>query len=522
MSETLLTSYEEVPYDSKPLHPAHPDCLATVATLFGMTPASVDRCRVLELGCASAGNLIPLALSLPASRFVGIDLSPRQIDMGQQVVNSLGLTNLALEARSILDIHDDFGEFDYIICHGVYSWTPPEVQNKILSLCDRNLAPQGVAYISYNTYPGWHGRSVVREMLSYHVKRFDDPQVRVQQARAFLEFLVRANPNPESHLAELLREEAELLRPAADSYLFHEHLEAVNHPVYFHQFAEAAAAHGLQYLGEALFHSTFNGYSPEVRQTLQELSTDLIQLEQYQDFLKNRTFRRTLLTHATVPLNRSPSPAILRSMHLEAASRPLSEKQDIQSTEVQQFRSDDGSTASTNIPVVKAALWRLYEVWPGSISFADLWHSVRDRFGQTGGAMMDSQAEDLAAALLQCYLANLVALHVHPPRMVLNPGPRPLACPLARLQASQGERITNRRHRLVQLHPLDCVIVQLLDGQRDHEAILDRLCEDIVSGKLHMEENGQPLRESQRVRVLLSEALPQSLNRLARSSLLLA
>src|SRR4051812_29874367 len=104
MQETTLASYEEVPYHAKPLYPTHPDCVATLGTLLGMTPAPVVGCRVLELGCATGGNLLPMAAALPGATFVGIDLSPGQIAVGRQVADRLGLTNLKLEALSILDI----------------------------------------------------------------------------------------------------------------------------------------------------------------------------------------------------------------------------------------------------------------------------------------------------------------------------------------------------------------------------------------------------------------------------------
>lgn len=79
MSQPQPTSYDEVPYESYPFAQTHPDRLATVATLLGLRPAPVEQCRVLELGCAGGGNLIPMALTLPESTFVGIDLSARQI-----------------------------------------------------------------------------------------------------------------------------------------------------------------------------------------------------------------------------------------------------------------------------------------------------------------------------------------------------------------------------------------------------------------------------------------------------------
>ena len=107
--------------EKSPFLQTHPDQLAAVATLFGMRPQPPDRCRVLELGCAGGGNLIPMALALPESRFLGIDLSRRQISTGQALVRKLGLRNIGLQPLSVLDLDSRFGRFDYIICHGIYS-----------------------------------------------------------------------------------------------------------------------------------------------------------------------------------------------------------------------------------------------------------------------------------------------------------------------------------------------------------------------------------------------------------------
>src|SRR5262249_13699905 len=153
----------------------HPDRLATVATLFGMRPAAVDCCRVLELGCAAGGNLIPMAQALPGSSFLGIDLSARQVAEGAKVVAALGLTNVALRRQRILDVDESWGTFDYILCHGVSSWVPAPVQDRILHICSANLAPAGVAYVSYNTYPGWHLSGMIRDMMCYHARRYATP-----------------------------------------------------------------------------------------------------------------------------------------------------------------------------------------------------------------------------------------------------------------------------------------------------------------------------------------------------------
>src|SRR5262245_17606415 len=72
---TPQNTYDEFPYPSQPFVQTHPNHLGTMATLFGMKPPPVERCRVLELGCANGANMIPMAFGLPESTFVGIDLS---------------------------------------------------------------------------------------------------------------------------------------------------------------------------------------------------------------------------------------------------------------------------------------------------------------------------------------------------------------------------------------------------------------------------------------------------------------
>src|SRR5262245_13581209 len=73
-------SRDSVPYESHPYVQTHPSRLFVVGTLFGTRPTPVQRCRVLELGCAAGGNLIPMADALPESEFIGIDASERAIE----------------------------------------------------------------------------------------------------------------------------------------------------------------------------------------------------------------------------------------------------------------------------------------------------------------------------------------------------------------------------------------------------------------------------------------------------------
>ena len=182
--------YDEIPYTKHIYKQTQPDNLATIATLFGMQPPSVATCRVLELGCASGINLLAMAQAIPQGEFWGIDLSAPQIREGQNNIQQLKLHNITLQQMDIMAIDSQFGQFDYIIVHGVYSWVSPAVRAKILQVCHHHLHPQGVAYVSYNIYPGWHVDAMLRKMLLYHVQPLKEPSEKLAAAKTLLRFLI--------------------------------------------------------------------------------------------------------------------------------------------------------------------------------------------------------------------------------------------------------------------------------------------------------------------------------------------
>jgi len=108
---------------------------------------------------------------------------------------------------------------------------PPPCQEKILEICSTHLNPQGIAYVSYNTYPGWHMRGMIRDMLYYHAQQFTVPAMKIRQARNLLDFLGKATSKDNTPYAHLLRAELESFRRSADAYLYHEHLEEHNEPI---------------------------------------------------------------------------------------------------------------------------------------------------------------------------------------------------------------------------------------------------------------------------------------------------
>jgi SAM-dependent methyltransferase len=266
-----------------------------VATLFGLRPADPAACRLLELGCGDGGNVVPMAYGLPGSSFTGVDLSARAIEHAAELRATLGLANLELR-RADLAVPGDLGTFDYIVCHGVYSWVEPHVRDALLATCRAHLAPHGVAYVSYDVYPGGHMREVTRQMLRWHLGDIDDPEERIAQARALL-----------AAVAEAGQPQAQWALRQSDPALFHDELAEHHEAVLFADFVDHAARHGLAFLAEADVQEMQAGALPP------ELAEDPIAREQYLDFFKGRMFRQTLLCHAEAE-RRAPTPDVVRGM----------------------------------------------------------------------------------------------------------------------------------------------------------------------------------------------------------------
>lgn len=518
-------SYDLVPYTSYPYARTHPDRLATVGRLFGMQPAPVEACRVLELGCASGGNLVPMAEQLPGSEFVGVDLGARQIEQGRADVRALGLRNVELRHGDLCEVDEGWGAFDYVICHGVYSWVAPAVQRRIMRIFAERLRPQGIAYVSYNTYPGWHLREAVRHMTRYHAAQFSDPGQRTAQARALVDFLAGA-VEPSSAYGQLLRRELEVLQRTGADYLFHEHLEEDNTPLYFHELVERAHAEGLQYLGEADVHTMLTeGLPPEVARTLGRISPDIIAMEQYLDFVHNRQFRGTLLCQAGLTLRRALGAEQVRGGWLGFGGDAVGEVE-LAVGVTARFVVTGGLEVETAQPVAKAALMLLRRAWPDRVRFETLVDGALAMVREAGMELaigVEDAMRGLGADLLALYCRGAVELHRWRPSLTTAVGERPRASAHARLQAGRGGFVTSQRHQRVDLSPLAAAVVRRLDGGHEREALLEALVSDVQQGRLDPGLDGEAeaaAREGLRER--LDEALGHTLAALAMAGVLVA
>ena len=465
----LRTSYDEFPYQSVPLRQTHPDHLATVASLFGFDAADVERARVLEIGCGSGGNLIPLAASYPDSTFVGVDLSAVQIAHGVAEIEALGLRNIRLQAMDVMAFDEAQGAFDYIIAHGIYSWVPAPVQDRILALCASLLAANGIAFVSYNTLPGWRMLSTVREAMLYHTRDVEDARARVAKARATLDFLAEAVPDRDSAYGRLLRLAAEHIRQKPDYYVLHEYLEERNEAVYFEQFVERVVARGLRYLGDSDIRTMLPlGLPPKTDATLNRIAPGLMRREQFLDFLKSRSFRQSLLIRAGAALDRKLSQARVMALRIAAPVQRNETPVDLASDRAETFRFADGRSVEASTRIVKSALPILAAQWPLAIPFDQLLQQAAEKIG-----VHDAPAERdvLAAEILRLHLGGLAELHRAAPPFVLVSGPRPQASAIARRDAPRGAASANLRHEPIVLRDDERALLPLLDGTRTREQI---------------------------------------------------
>ena len=475
--------YDEVPYPELSHELSHPGHMGAVAHLLGLDPAPPEVCRVLEIGCANGYNLIPMAEALPGTLFVGIDYSAKQVAAGQAVIEALGLRNVELQYRDLTSIGESDGKFDYIIAYGLYSWIPAPVRDRLIALLRANLSENGVGYLSYDVYPGWHQMRKMREMMLFHTRRIENPLERVAAAKDFVAFLASAEPVGEGGRDSFVQAYARSLEGRADGFLLHDELAPVNDPVYFHEFASHLEEHGLAYLAEADFPEVLSlRLGEDVAKRLQSMARSLVEREQYMDFLRDRGFRQSLVSHVDNVRHRDLKVDAGRYRRFFVGSRasPVGAV-DAASSEIGRFQVPGGLQLATNHPVSKAAMLVLAAVFPLTLAFDDLFTRAAGQVYGEAPPTASKVAEDrhaLAGTLLRGFSSDrrLVSLSLAPPGFVTTVSARPRASRLARYRASQGQRVVvNLAHEQISLDPVSFALMPLLDGHHTRAELLEHL-----------------------------------------------
>lgn len=499
--------YDLLPYQSKAFAQSQPSRLGAIARLFGLEAAPLATARVLELGCASGGNIIPLALRYPDATFIGVDLARTQVAAGRSRIAKLGLNNIKIHCQSFTEIGEELGSFDYIICHGVYSWVPAAVQDAIFRIIGARLSPVGTACVSYNVLPGWRMLQPLRDAFMLEIPDDVDSRARVAKARELLDFLSKATPDKGPY-GEMLRTWAERLSGLPDDYIAHEFLEEMNNPSTVRAFAVGAARHGLGFLGECELAGMIpENYGAETAAQVRARSrNDLIETEQYFDLLSGRTFRNSILvsTQRLATADRALKPETVAGLHFLTQAGMRLERDDGKCV----VTDAAGRTLTTMSSSVADGIARLVSRFPSSSTLDDC---------------VGTDDEDKAAILDGLYRMLLVGMVTvsSEPIDAAEVSDQPMAIALARADAADGATYTtNLRHESIALDAAIRALLPMLDGTRDHAALADGLAEEALAGRLGFLREGQPVAGPEEVARAASEHLPALLAQLARSALL--
>jgi SAM-dependent methyltransferase len=507
-------SYDATPYESAPLVRQQPARMAAAALWFGLTAPGAATARVLEIGCASGGHIIPLAAVWPGARFLGVDLSPAQIKAGEARIARLGLENIALRAVPFSDICAKDGDFDFIVCHGVLSWIDGRLRRDLLRVISERLAENGVAAVSFNVLPGWRLFQIARDSLLLHASLQNDPAARAIQARELLDALAEES-NDKFSYGRFWRDEARRLAAGGDAYIAHEIFEDDNAPMTFLDFCALLDSYGLAYLGECNLAGNFEGsIAPAGAGRIRALSRgDERAREQYIDIFTGRAFREALIVHSprAGAIRRGiPPPDQLGLFHFVA---PLTLAVKAPPVPGGPWRAGEGDGEGVVIEdeATAQAILRLIARLPGSSRLEDIAPEA-----STAPALR----ERVAGALARLVAFGHLAVSSEPVACASRLAERPVAWPLAASDALAGERTASLRHAPVRLEPLQRLFLPLLDGTRTRDDLLAQALALAVEGALTISGPDGPVEGRDSLAGRLGPAVDRTLEGLLRLGLL--
>lgn len=448
-------------YPNHPVLLTHPDHLYVVGRLHGLRPPNIDTARVLEMGCGAGGNILPMASTMRRGQFVAVDQSERKVEMAKAAAIASGLRNINfIVCEDLMALERiEASAFDYIVLHDLYSLVPLDMQSALLPICGRLLSESGILYVRYNTYPGWHGRDLVRAFMRRAALGADTPGQQVSIARRALDGLILAYAQTSDAYAKLLKDEKAKINSMHDDVLMQDLMGAENHPVYVDNFLARADEANLQFISEAnMAASRVENYLPEARRQL-SLIRNIVQREQQIDFILNRSIRQTLLCKSEQAVQRHIDPIWLADLYLASPLRPMGPDLDGESGEAF-FGTPDGQRIGLAAPKAIAALNHLAIAWPNFIPALDLAQIVGD------SAIVAQLAIDL-------YPRNWMDLLPRQPLFIKTPGRFPMTTELARWQIDQGEEVTDLRHRSIAItDKFTRQLFPLLNGQNDRQNLV--------------------------------------------------
>jgi SAM-dependent methyltransferase/methyltransferase-like protein len=475
--KTPALSFAEEPYQGRAFPHGHPEHLAALGALFGIAATPPERCRVLELGCGDGWNLIPMVEELPGSEFVGVDLDAARLAPGTAACEALKLDRLKLVTDDLAKLGDRLGRFDYVIAHGVYSWTSDAVREVFFERLRALLTERGIAYVSANVYPGWHLAETSRHLALFHahVKQPRAGEAFLKELRQVTRFFCDQMPRDTPPRA-LASEQYRGVSGMSDYLLAFDQLTDTR-PAYFEELVRRAEAGGLRYVTDAILPGgQWSLLAPNLKRGIGELTSDRILREQYADFALLPAFRQLVLCRD----EQAPDELRLerlRELFVAANLRPPR-------------GADPGARGAIQYeigalrlqvesPLVKTALAELAAAYPQALAFPELVARASARVPNVA-----HPEQTLVSGLAEFVTAGVLSTRTRAFTLAATPGERPSVSAVSRYQLERLGSATNRHHLIVNLPAgFDREALQRLDG-RPRQALAAELAALVEQGKL--------------------------------------
>lgn len=461
MSENVADAsfvYDEVAYPTPILPIQTPDQLAAALLMQGFVPPAAETASMLEIGCGTGFNLVGAAAVQPRGRYVGFDLSASAIAGGQKLVDASGLTNVSLLHGDILTWPRDGERFDYITCHGVYTWVPPHVRAATMELIGKLLAPGGVAYVGYDCLPATAAKQAINRFLVSETRTIADPVERVETAIALVAVLAR-HQLPPSRLKTQIDALLEDAPTYPRAYFFHDWLADSYSPVSIEEFAAAAAANGLSYAGDSALHDLYEGnLDPSAKALLAKTGDDRARRNSLLDLLRgSHMFRGDLLVRSDPPQPVESDPLARLSFAFPGQREEITG--DDSTRGIKYARGESVFITATN-PRQQKIMDALIEAFPGELTLGEL--AQRTGLPETA----------IRLNLHRVAVMGLVEIHTTPAPFTADPGERPRAGVLVRTMMKDSNSTISLRHKkfVTEQEPTR-LLLTLCDGTRTRAEI---------------------------------------------------
>ena len=447
MSDPVRELYSQKRYPALSHPEAHPGVLCASARCTGLvSPPLPEQCRVLDIGCASGHHLLALAERFPNSEFHGIDFSDSAIRTARQAAEAVGLKNVTFEHADLREWQPGSSAYDYVIAHGMLSWIPDEAKSALMDLVARSLAPQGIAYVSYNTLPGWAMRREAAMMLKA-LPQIGPGDGLDAQLKQLAETAAMSDSAHAQDLAEIFRD----MRRKGPEILAFDELAPCCDPFHFSGVLHLAGQKKLRYLGESTLPGNLPpNLDPEALRTLESLQADPVLFQQTLDLLSGRTHRSSLFCHADTQLDTGTTTSVV--LHFAARLRVSSLPE----------KAIHGEIVGHFHAALAAAS-------PASRSVPDLMEDCARRLGPRWEPEQASKA--IADWLYQAARLGWVELRSEEVHAATHAPARPCLSALNLHFAKQGDPLVDAFHQTCRFPESHQKVVKALDGTHGHDEL---------------------------------------------------